>query len=102
MIPIIFLLVLSFVILGIALSGIATDRHFFIIMLAIELILVSSTIVLVTFFSYSQNPDPNAVLMLISIWAVAAVEIITLITFYVYMKHLHVEFDVTKLSRMKW
>lgn len=71
-------------------------------MLAVELIFVSSIIALISFFSYSQTPNPDAVVMLLSIFAVAAVEIIAVITFYVYMKHRNIEFDVTKLSKLKW
>lgn len=88
--------------LGIAFAGIATDKHFIVIMLAIELILASSTILLVLFFSSNATPNPDALAMLVSIWAVAAVEIITLITFYVYMKYRDIGFDVTKLSKLKW
>jgi hypothetical protein len=40
--------------------------------------------------------------MFIAIWAVAAVEVITLVTFYVYMKSRGFNFDVSKLSKLKW
>ena len=102
MIPLVYPVALSMVIVGIALAGIASDKHFVVIMLAVELIFAASTIALVSFFSYSTTPSPSAVIMLISIWAVAAVEIITVVTFYIYMKYLGVDFDVTKLSKMKW
>ncbi len=88
--------------LAIAVAGIATDKHFVVIMLAIELVLASSTVLLVAFFAYNSVPNPGALVMLISIWGVAAVEVITLITFYIYMKYRDIGFDVTKLSRMKW
>jgi len=38
----------------------------------------------------------------LGLWAVAAVEIITLITFYAYMKSRGFDFDITKLSKLKW
>ena len=63
---------------------------------------VASAIALVSFFSYGAVPNQGAIVMLISIWAVAAAEIITLVTFYVYMKSRRIDFDVTRLSRMKW
>ncbi len=93
---------LSLVLIGIAFAGLATDRHFIVIMLGIALILVASTIALVGFFDYNAVQNPGAIVMLISIWAVAAVEIITLMAFYVYMKYRGADFDVTKLSKMKW
>lgn len=97
-----YVLALAIALFGIGLAGIAADRHLIVIMLAVELILVASTVALVGFFSYGQSPNPDAVLMLFSIFAVAAVEVITVITFYVYMKHHGIEFDVSKLSRLKW
>lgn len=97
-----FLLIAAVALLAVALAGIITDRHFVVIMLAVELMLVSSSIMLVYFFSYASGPNPSAVPMLVSIWSVAAVEVITLITFYVYMKSRGFDFDVTRLSRLRW
>jgi NADH:ubiquinone oxidoreductase subunit K len=97
-----FILVAAAALLGISLAGIITDRHFVVIMLAIELMLISSSILLVYFFAYSIAPDASVVPMLVSIWSVAAVEVITLITFYVYMKSRGFDFDVTKLSKLRW
>ncbi len=102
MIPLIYILASSIALTAVALAGIASDRHFIIVMLAVELMFVASTIALMAFFSYQQSPDPSAVPMLISIWTVAAVEIITVITFYVYMKSKNFDFDITKLSKLKW
>jgi NADH:ubiquinone oxidoreductase subunit K len=89
-------------IMGIALAGLLSDRHFIAIMLGIELIFVADTILVIGGFSLYQSPNPAAVVMLVGIWAVAAVEIITLITFYVYMKANRIDFDVRKLSKLKW
>ncbi len=102
MIPVIDIFVLSLALLSVGLAGIATDRHLIVIMLSIELIFVASLIALVGFFSSSPVPNPDAVIMLLSIFAVAAAEIITVVTFYVYMKHREADFDVRKLSKMKW
>jgi NADH:ubiquinone oxidoreductase subunit K len=97
-----YVIAIAFSLAGIALAGISTDRHFVVIMLAVELILLASTILLVTFFTYQKSPDPSGIVMLISIWTVAAVEVITVIAFYVYVKARGLDFDVTRLSRMKW
>ena len=97
-----FVLIAALALLGVSLAGIITDRHFVVIMLAIELVFISSSILLVYFFSYSSAPDASAVPMIVAIWSVAAVEVITLITFYVYMKSKSFDFDVTKLAKLKW
>jgi NADH:ubiquinone oxidoreductase subunit K len=97
-----YLLILAVTLLGIALAGIIAEKHFVTVMLAIELVFIASTIALVSFFAYAQDPDPSAVIMLIGIWSVASVEIITLITFYMYMKAKGFDFDITKLSKFKW
>lgn len=102
MIPLLYLFALSIALLSIGLAAIASERHLVVIMLAVELIFVASTMALISFFSYGTHPDSGAVIMLFAIFAVAAVEIITVITFYVYMKYHGIEFDVTKLSKLKW
>ena len=102
MVLLLYVYTLALILVGIALAGLASDRHFIVIMLGIALILVASTIALVGFFDSNATQNPGAIIMLISIWAVAAVEIITLMTFYVYMKFRGADFDITRLSKMKW
>jgi NADH:ubiquinone oxidoreductase subunit K len=102
MIVLAYVFALAVALIGVAMAGLATDRHFIVIMLGIELILLASTIALVAFFESNNAVNPGAMVLLISIWAVAAVEIITLITFYVYMKFRRIDFDVSKLSKMRW
>jgi NADH:ubiquinone oxidoreductase subunit K len=96
------LLFASVSLFAIALAGIISNRHFIVIMLGVELIFIASIFGLISFFSYARNPDPSAVIMLIALWSVAAAEVIALITFYVYMKAHGSDFDVVKLSRLKW
>ena len=96
------LLMLSVSLFAVAIAGIISTRHFVVIMIAIELIFIASIIALVSFFAYAQNADYSAVPMLVSIWSVAAVEIIALITFYMYMKQRGFDFNITRLSRLKW
>jgi NADH:ubiquinone oxidoreductase subunit K len=102
MIPLLDVFAVSVAIFAIGLAGIAMDRHLIVIVLGIELILIASAIALIDFFAYSQPQNPDAVVMLLAIFTVAAVEVIAVITFYVHMKSLNVDFDVTKLSKMKW
>lgn len=102
MVPLVYLYVLSAVLLAIGLAGIASDRHLIVIMLSVELIFMASIVLLVGIFSYSSKPNSDAVMMLFAIFSVAAVEVITVISFYMYMRHNRIEFDVTKLSKLKW
>lgn len=102
MIVLLYPLVLALALVAIALAGIATNRNFIVIMLGIELIFVASIILLVAFLETSPTPDPSGVFMLFSIWSVAAVEVIAIIAFYVYIKFRGLSFDVSKLTRMKW
>ncbi len=93
---------LALALVAIGLAGIATDRHLIVILLSVELIFIASIVALVGFFVGNVPTNPDAVIMLLSIFAVASVEIIALVTFYVYMKQRHADFDVTKLSKLKW
>lgn len=97
-----YILALCTILISIALAGIATDRHLIAIMLAVELIFLSSTVALLTFLSSNQNADSSGIMLLLSIWSVAAVEIIALIAFCVYIKGSGFSFDVSKLSKMRW
>jgi NADH:ubiquinone oxidoreductase subunit K len=96
------LLFASVSLFSIALAGIISNRHLIVIMLGVELIFIASILGLVSFFSYAKNPDSSAVIMLVALWSVAAAEVIAVITFYVYMKAHGSDFDVMKLSRLKW
>lgn len=94
--------VASVALVAIALAGIISDRHFVVIMLAIELMFIASATLLVSFFSFAGSPGTDAVAMLIGIWAVAAAEVIAMVTLYSFMKLRGFDFDITKLSRFKW
>ncbi|MCL5100653.1 MAG: hypothetical protein M1122_01725 [Candidatus Marsarchaeota archaeon] len=97
-----YIISLCFILLAVAFAAIVTDRHFIAIMLAIELIFLASTIALVSFFVYLKNPSPSGPMALLSIWSVASVEIIAVISFYLYIRTRGFSFDIEKLSSMKW
>jgi NADH:ubiquinone oxidoreductase subunit K len=92
----------SIALVAIAIAGIIADRHFIMMMLAIELMFIASSILLVSFFSFAGSPGPDAVVLLVGIWAVAACGVIATVTLYVCMKAQGFDFDVAKLSRLKW
>lgn len=97
-----YILLTVIALVSVALAGIISDKHFVAIMLAIELIFIASIVLLAYFFANLQNADVSAVPMMIAIWSVAAVEVIALVTFYVFMKARGFEFDITKLSKFRW
>ncbi len=97
-----YLAAISIALIAIALAGIISDRHFIVVMLAIELMFIASAILLVSFFSFANSPGPDAVMMLVGIWAAAAAGVIGTVTLYVCMKSQGFDFDMAKLSRLKW
>lgn len=97
-----YLVIVSVALVAIALAGIIADRHFIMMMLAIELMFIASSILLVSFFSFAPAPGPDAVVLLVAIWAVATAEVIGMVTLYFYMKSRGFDFDVTELARLRW
>ncbi len=103
MIGLFYVIGVSIAMFGIGIAAIGFEKNFVTIMLAIELIFMASTIAVVGFFEYAQPlSGAGAFISIVSIWAVAAVEVITLIAFYVYMKARGFDFDVSLLSKLKW
>jgi NADH:ubiquinone oxidoreductase subunit K len=98
MIPL-FIILLSVLVFAIGAAGIVASRHFVMIILAMEVMLVAATLLAVGFFYYYA--DGQIVLLLFSIWAIAAVEAIALIAFYQYMLKEESTMDVTKLSGLR-
>lgn len=97
-----YLALASVALVAVALAGVMADRRFLAVALAVELMLVASSILLVSFFSFAGSPGPDAAIMLIGIWAVAAAEVIATVTLYFYMKSKGFDFDVSGLSKLRW
>ncbi len=87
---------------AVALAGLISERHFVSMVLAVELVFIASTVLLAYFITYGSSPGPSAVPMLIAIWAAATVEVIALVTLYIYMKAHGSQFDISKLAKLKW
>ncbi len=102
MMPLFYILSICVALVSIGIAGVAIEKNFITIMLAIELIFLASTIAFVGFFTYSATPNASGFIGLITVWAVAAVEIISLIAIYIYMKANGFEFDIELLSKLKW
>ncbi|MEM3781601.1 MAG: hypothetical protein QXT43_01385 [Candidatus Micrarchaeaceae archaeon] len=95
------ILIASMFIAASAVAGLAFSRHLITLMLAIELILVSATVLLVYFFAASEAGSVG-VLLLFAIWSIAAAEAIVALAFYAFMRQRGIDFDLSKLNRMKW
>ena len=90
---------LSFLIFGVGLAGVAATRHFILMILSVEIILSASILLSVAIFVYSVRGDPIA--LLFSISAVAASEIMGMVTIYRYMSKNEISMDVGKLSKLR-
>jgi len=92
-------ILISFILFSIGISGIAFSRHFILMIISVEVMLIASTLLGVSFFSYLILG--NIVLLLLAIWTIASIEIIALIIFYRYISKVKLSLDVTKLSKLE-
>lgn len=90
---------LSFALFAIGIVGVAATRHFLIMIIATEVALIASTLLATAFFYFNANGD--ILVLLFTIWIIAATEAIVLIAFYRYMAKLELSLDVTKLSKLR-
>lgn len=99
MIPIQYFIVVSFALFAIGMAGVAATRHFLLMIIAVEISLVASTLLATAFFTI--NGGGNIMLLLFALWAIAAVEAIALVSFYRYISKYESNLDVTRLSRLR-
>ncbi|MGC8587172.1 MAG: NADH-quinone oxidoreductase subunit K [Candidatus Micrarchaeia archaeon] len=92
---------LAVALFAIGLAGVIASRHLLVIMLGIELMLVSSTVAAVSFFSFS-SAGSDIMIVLLGIWAIAIADTIAFVTFYTYIKSRGMDLDISKMSRLKW
>lgn len=95
----IYLLGLSMALFAIGVAGIASSRHFIIMMFSVEIVLVGAALLSASAFSYFGRG--NVLLLLFMIWAIAAAEVVAAIALYRYMVRAEVSLDVSKLSKLK-
>lgn len=91
----------SMLLLGLAISGFVLSRHFVFMLLSVELVLISAIVLLVDFLAYLQVSG-EGIMLLFSIWAISAVDAIMAVAFFIYIKREGYNFDVSKLSKMRW
>lgn len=94
-----YFIALSFAMFAIGIGGMAASRHFLIMMVSSEVAIAASTLLATVFFSYSSAG--NILVLLLSMWSVAAMEVVALVVVYRYMARTEVSLDVTRLSKLK-
>lgn len=99
MIPVIYFVIVSFAIFAVGIVGVAATRHFLLMILSVEIALVASTLLATVFYTFDGGG--NVLLLLFSLWAIAAIEAIALVSFYRYLSRYETSLDVTKLSKLR-
>ena len=94
-----YFLMLGFALFSIGVAGVLATRHFVVMVLSIEVILVSSSLIAMSLYSYLSYTDILPLLFVI--WAIAAADVIALVVFYRYLAKFKVSLDVTKLNRIR-
>ena len=100
LIPIEYFVVVSFALFSVGVAGIVATRHFLLMILSIEIALVASALLATTMY-FSVAGQGNIMLLLFSIWTIAAAEAIALVYFYRYLARYETSLDVAKLSRLR-
>ena len=92
-------ILIAFVLFSMGIGGIASTRHFIMMINSIEIIFIASTLLAAAFFTYLV--PGNIILLLLSIWSVASIEVIALIILYRYVSKTMFSLDVSKLSKLR-
>jgi NADH-quinone oxidoreductase subunit K len=95
----IYLLGLSLILFAIGIAGISSSRHFIVMMFSVEIVLVAAALLAASVFSYLGIG--SILLLLFTVWAVAAAEVVVAISLYQYMVKAEVSLDVSKLSKLR-
>ncbi len=87
------------ILFGIGLAGVVSNRNIILIIFSIELMLLSSIILLGYGLSSSSNPEGSE--MIIAIWAVAALDAMVLVAMYFVLSSIGSKFDVKFFEESK-
>ena len=94
-----YLQLLSAALFAIGIAGLASERHFLLMVLSIEVALIAASTFVMSF--YAQGYSGAGMIFIFVIWAIAAVEAIVLIAFYKQLDKGGIGLDVSKLSRLR-
>lgn len=92
-------LLLSFALFSLGIAGVAASRHFVVMILSVEIILVASALLAISSYAYIANGQ--ILVLLFAIWSIAALEVMALVVFYRYLARLELSMNVAKLMKYK-
>lgn len=96
---IVYLLMLGFALFAIGISAAALSRSFIAIIFAIEVMLVAASLVGISMFSIEGTG--NVLLLLFTIWSIAAIDVIVFVVLYRYIAKFEPSLEVNKLSKYR-
>ena len=94
----VYLLMLGFALLSVGIAGIVASRHFVVMILSVEIILVGASLLALTLYSYLTGGQILPLLFII--WAIAALDVLALVVFYRYLAKIKASMDVTQLEKL--
>ncbi len=94
-----YLVMLSMAIISIGIAGVMASRHFIIIILSIETLLLGASLLAVSMYSYAIQGA--IITLLVSIWSIAAIEVMGAVVIYRYLATNEFSMDVGKLSKLR-
>ncbi len=86
---------------SIGIAGIISSRHFILLVVSGEISLLGGIVTLVSFLQFASTNDGSAFSALLSIWSIAALEVIVVVLVYEFMRKKVPDFDISKLSKLK-
>ena len=92
-------IVISFAVFALGIAGLVSSRNIVIMLLSTEIMLLSSTLLALVFFSFDVNGQ--ILPLLFTIWAIASAEAITVIVFYRYLISSKSSLDIKILSKLR-
>ncbi len=95
----IYFIALSIAIFALGTGGVTSSKHFLMMGLSIEVMLLASTLLAVTLFYYSSTS--SVLPLLLSLWSVASAETMAFIVLYHYTAKWNSSMDLTKLSKLR-
>jgi NADH-quinone oxidoreductase subunit K len=94
-----YLIILSMAIISIGIAGVVASRHFIIIILSIEIMLIGASLLAISMYSYVI--DGSIITFFVAIWSIAAIEVMAAVVIYRYLANNGFSMDVSKLSKLR-
>ncbi len=92
---------LAIALFSIGAAGIASSRHFIVVVLSAEVMLAGSMLAATGFFSAAPLSDGSFPVLMLALWAVASAEIVVMVAFYVKMRKYSEGFDLRKMNKLR-